>query len=531
MRKKAASVLCSLATLCAANVSSSSVESRAVASPSIWPSQTFVTEDFTAPNMTIIRSGDTVPGYLFLTPAGNGTTSQAPILISDSNELIWSGPAGGWVYNGFRVQDVHNEPHLSYWKGNSSATFGHGYGSVHVLNSSYHEVYNICPSATELDLVTPGHVSYACYLDMHEASITNQDTLLATAYNVTQADLTSVGGPKNGWIFDSLFFEIDLATGKVLFRWRSLDHLPKIPLNQSQYPLVLATGTFGTTQILPWDYFHINSVQALPDGYLVNSRHLFSTYKISKNGSIDWHLSGSQDIPSDFTLPPSAYFSWQHDPRIYNATKTSLTITYFNNDNSEAPGQNGTNSSTGLNLSLDLASHSVTLLRKFTVPHAPIFADSQGSYQPLPNGHALLGYGQVAKTREFNASGNLVYEAQYGYSTAISQVASYRSYRQTWSAQPATAPKLVAKCSDGTTGMTSSTTKVYLSWNGATTYDSWNIFAGNSTTDLSAVASIPKTGFETEYVLEGQWKYVLAEAKDGHRPLRNASIVSTNCSW
>ena len=418
------------------------------------------------------------------------------------------------MYNGFGVQDLHNEPYLIYWKGNSSATFGHGYGSVHVLNSSYHEVYNICPSVKELDLVTSAHVSYACYLDRHEALITNQGTLIATAYNVTPADLTSVGGPENGWIFDSLLFEIDLATGKVLFRWRALDHLPKIPLDQSKYPLVVGNVT------LPWDYFHINSVQALPDGYLVNSRHLFSTYKVSKNGSIDWHLSGSHAIPGDFTLPPSAYFSWQHDPRIANATDSFLTITYFNNDNSEA--QNGTNSTSGLRLSLDLESHSVTLLRTLTVPSSPIFAESQGSYQPLPNGHALLGYGQIAKTREFDAGGKLVYEAQYGYSTAKSQVASYRSYRQTWNAQPATASKIVAKCAGGKT-------KVYLSWNGATAHNDWTIFAGNSVASLSAMASVPKSGFETECDLGTRWDYILAEAKDGRRSLHNTSVVSTTC--
>lgn len=264
------------------------VGSRAVPS-GIWPSQTYVTENFTAPNMTVTQSGTTAEGYLFITPAGNGTSSQAPIIISDSNELIWRGPADGWTYNGFRVQESKNESYLTYWRGNSSATFGHGYGSVHFLNSSYDEVYNIC--LTDLDIVIPNHTVYPCYLDMHEQFVTDRGTVIATAYNVTQTDLSSVGGPKDGWVFDSLFYEVDLATAKVVFRWRSLDHVAKIPLSESKYPLTFYNVTYGENEILPWDYFHINSVQALPDGYLVNSRHLFSTYKVSKNGSIDWHLS------------------------------------------------------------------------------------------------------------------------------------------------------------------------------------------------------------------------------------------------
>jgi len=126
------------------------------------------------------------------------------------------------------------------------------------------------------------------------------------------------------------------------------------------------------------------------------------------------------------------------------------------------------------------------------------------------------------KTREFNASGDLVYEAQYGYSTAMSQVASYRSYRQSWTAQSATAPKIVAKCAG-------STTKVYVSWNGATTYDGRTIYGGNSAGNLSAVASISKAGFETEHEFGTQWKYILAEAKEGSRSLHNTSTVSFSC--
>jgi len=255
----------------------------------IWPSQSYVTEPFTAPNFTISRSGNTAPGYLFISPLGNGTSSPAPIIMTDKNELVWRGPAEGWGYTDFQVQQLHQEPYLTYWRGNASATFGHGYGSVYMINSSYQEVYNICPQ--DLGLVTPNHTVYACYLDMHEAFVTAQGTLIATAYNVTPIDLTPVGGPKNGWIFDSIFYEIDIMTQKVLFRWRSLDHLPRIPLRESNYPLSLEGVTFGVDQTLPWDYFHINSVQALSDGYLVNSRHLSSTYKVNKDGSIDWHLS------------------------------------------------------------------------------------------------------------------------------------------------------------------------------------------------------------------------------------------------
>jgi hypothetical protein len=44
-------------------------------------------------------------------------------------------------------------------------------------------------------------------IDLHEIYITNPNTVVVTANNVTQADLRSVGGPRNGWVVDSLVYE------------------------------------------------------------------------------------------------------------------------------------------------------------------------------------------------------------------------------------------------------------------------------------------------------------------------------------
>jgi len=164
----------------------------------------------------------------------------------------------------------------------------------------------------------------------------------------------------------------------------------------------------------------------------------------------------------------------------------------------------------------------VTLNRKLINPAELIFADSQGSYQPLGGRHALIGYGQIAKTREFNASNQVVYEAQYGYSTVNSPVASYRSYRQEWTGQPSTPPKIVAQCSGNAT-------KVYASWNGATNYDGWIIHAGTFENHLSRAATITKANFETDRILSGSYGFVLAEATVGNRSLANSTVISTGC--
>lgn len=493
------------------------IKPRAASSP-IWPSQYYVTEDFTAPDMKVVQNGDTASGYLFLTPAGNGTTVNAPVIMTDSNELIWRGPAGGYVYNNFKVQQLHDVPVLTSWHGNSSATFGHGYGAISIWDDSYTELYKVCPPG--LGLVAPSNTKYDCYLDMHESYLTDQGTIIASAYNVTQKDLTSVGGPSNGWIFDSLFYEIDLVTEEVLFRWRSLDHQPRIPITTSQDPLKLFGLEFGATEIFPWDYFHINSVQPLSDGYLVNSRHTYSMYKVSKTtGNVEWTLSGLDG--GDFTLGPDIYFSWQHMPRVSNVTESSMYITLFNNDNSEAQPLH-TNGSTGLSLFVDLKKMHVTLDRKLQNTSEVIVAGSQGSYQVLEQGHALLGYGQIATTREFDASGNVVYEAQYGYSNASSSVASYRSYRQTWNAQPAAPPKLAVTC-------TEDVSTLFMSWNGATTYTAWTVFVGNSSESLVRVGTVAKDGFETQYTVKGASQYARVVAEGEGTSLGKSATVGIAC--
>jgi hypothetical protein len=53
--------------------------------------------------------------------------------------------------------------------------------------------------------------------------ITPHGTIVVTAYNLTMADLTAVGGNSNGYVWDSQFYEVDIKTGEVLFRWSALD--------------------------------------------------------------------------------------------------------------------------------------------------------------------------------------------------------------------------------------------------------------------------------------------------------------------
>jgi hypothetical protein len=118
--------------------------------------------------------------------------------------------------------------------------------------------------------------------------MTDRNTLIVTVYNVTQTDLTSVNGSEHGWILDSQFYEVDPSTEEIVFSWKMSDHLHELPVVQSHYPVNFPTYSLGITQACPWDPFHINSIQALVDGYIVSSHHYWTIYKILKNGTIEW---------------------------------------------------------------------------------------------------------------------------------------------------------------------------------------------------------------------------------------------------
>jgi len=307
-------------------------------------------------------------------------------VTTDAGELVWHGPSANlsssYNYQNVRKAQLNNKPVLTYWYGYSLATFGHGYGSVAVLDETYKTIANVCVPNTVLQIYTGVQgVDSGCYHDQHESYLTNQGTIITSAYNTTQADLTSIGGPKNGWILDGIFHEINITTNEVLFTWRSSDHLTQIPFTASHQ---VFNGTTNAAAV-PWDYFHINSVQPLDDGYLVNSRHLFTTYKVSKNGSIEWIINGGNNntIPGTLTQDANVYFSWQHFPRVVASTNATLTLDYFNNDNAAYAG--AVNSTSGLELLVDLEAKHVSLTKTFINNGDKIYANSQGELDHAVN--------------------------------------------------------------------------------------------------------------------------------------------------
>ena len=78
-----------------------------------------------------------------------------------------------------------------------------------------------------------------------------------------------------------------MPSARVVFEWRSLDHV--------------APGEAYSRIGRPFDCFHINSIEVLPDGdYLISARNTWAVYKVSRDtGKVVWRLNGKQ---SDFAM-------------------------------------------------------------------------------------------------------------------------------------------------------------------------------------------------------------------------------------
>lgn len=500
----------------------------------VWPFLQYVTEPtYNPPLLNITANGKPLSdGYLFFDPTGSTayTKEFSGLIMTDKGDLVYNGVTvngssneAGSLYgtNNFRTQMLNGTQYITYWEGTNTDgnNIGHGYGAIRFLDSTYQTKYYVCP---KLGLAVPDNYNATCQADIHEQLVTPQGTLLITAYNATPYDLTPVGGPKDGWIYNPLFYEVTIPDGKVLFNWSAIEHQS---ITASKQPL---QGT-GQNFSAPWDWFHINSVDYVDelDAYLVNSRHTWTTFLVSQQtGKVMWEIQG--DDGGDFgTLPSNGHFRWQHDARAYNASKTGINLSWFNNYNSQVNmnGANGSSQTVGLEMHLPLPPNKntpVTVLEHLTVASEPLFAASQGRYafQGSPQNFQtqFMDYGQIPVMREYGLAtdgSDLRWEARFGQDT---NVQSYRAYKNPWYGQPTTAPKLVVKHgSNNATG--------YVSWNGATNVTGWAVYEGASSSSLTQTGVVPKRGFETSFTPAASSKCVQVAAVEGGKQVKKSNLA------
>lgn len=460
------------------------------------PYQLYKSANFTPPYLNISnKSGASDDGYLFFAPGGGTAFQTAPVIMTSGGELVWNGPRQNAF--GFGVQDYRNEKVLVGWKNGTSfpEPVGRGNGFVVLWDKHYQQIAEVSLPGNFVEL-TPG-ASFPSNIDLHEMFITKENTLVVTANNVTQADLSSVGGKVDGWIVEAQVYEIDIASNEVLFEWKSLDHQDTLPLTASVYPL--GSESFdGSSQQTAWGYFHINAASTYQDGFILSSRYLSSAIAIDSCGEVMWRLQGIHG--GDFALGDGVDFRYQHHIRVVEEHNSCVTLRLHDNHN--CPIDNGTVPSSGKLINVNLETKEATLIQRFLNESGPIFPTAQGSFQEMENGNYFTGNGWIPVLEEFSRDGQILNTIQFGnavvregggFESGDRGTLSYRAYKQNWNGCPKTKPSVVAesigdkKASPGV--------RLYVSWNGATEVKSWAIYGGNET--MSHITTVQKTGFET----------------------------------
>jgi hypothetical protein len=414
-------------------------------------------------------SGLSPAGDVFTAPY-SGPGGDGPMIVDGTGQLVWFDPLPSGVYaTNLQVQSDEGQPVLTWWQGHIPKQ-GFGEGEEVIANGSYQVIAHV-------------HAGNGLKVDLHDFHLAANDTVLMTVFNPIHCNLTSIGGPQDAAVNDSVFQEVDLRTGLVRREWTSLDH---VALSESY------STPYGANAEWPYDYFHMNSLDQEPDGdMLISARNTWALYQLDEQtGQVLTRAGGKH---STIKMGSGTLTAFQHDATLL----PDGLITVF--DNGGVPTVHP--QSRGILVALDQQTDTETLVAEYEHPSA-LKAGSQGDVQSLPGGNLFIGWGAEPWFSEFSSSGQLLFDARMPPGDQ-----SYRAYRFPWTGTPAGAPAIAASASSSSAPVT-----VYASWNGATEVASWRVLGGSSAKSLAAVASGARSGFETAIATPGPEAYVQVQA-------------------
>ena len=359
------------------------------------------------PPVTILtHSADPGGGDIFIAPMGGGYAS-GPEILSDTGKVIWfhALPQGTGATD-FRTQTYLGQPVLTWFQAGSPST-----AADYIYNDHYRQIAKV-------------RAANGYETDFHEFLITPWNTALILAYDMTTANLTSIGGPSDQQVIDGVVQEIDIKTGRVLFQWNSADH---VPYTDSHVPRPSSASQL-------WDWFHINAVHLDTDGnLLIDARNTWTTYKVNlRTGAIMWELGGKQSsfkleaAPGQLLDKDGEIFSWQHDPEALGGG----LYTWFDDESPNPNGGSLLGYSRAVTVRLDLATHVATLIKSDNQPEG-LVAGVEGNAQTMPDGNLFVGWGALPYISEFSPSGTLLFNAKFP-----PNVSTYRAYRLPWPPTP-----------------------------------------------------------------------------------------------
>ncbi|HXE44294.1 MAG TPA: arylsulfotransferase family protein [Conexibacter sp.] len=417
--------------------------------------------------------GRAAPGDVFLA-VKRGPGQDGPMIVDDAGHVVWFHPVPrGLAATLFRVQRYRGKPVLTWWQGHTR--YGHGRGIYVILDRHYRPVAHV-------------RAGDGLMGDHHVFDLTPRGTAFLSAYVRRRMDLRAVGGPRDGTIFDSVVQEVDVASGRVVWRWRASDHVP------------VTDGVTPPKAGVPHDFFHVNAVSPGPHGtLLISGRNTHAIYDVEgRSGRVLWRLGGRR---SDFRFGPGARFAFQHDVTWLGHDTLSLF------DNEATPPQ--AEQSRGLVLRLDLHAHTARVVRRYRHPDR-LLIPAEGNLQTLPDGHVFTSWGMARHVSELSRDGRLLFDL-----VVPPGADTYQAFRFPWNGAPLDRPALAAqRTADGAL-------TAWASWNGATAVRAWQLLAGPSPAALRPLgAPVPRSDFETALHARTHARFVAVRALGAHdRPL------------
>ena len=439
--------------------------------------QRFVSRpDLVPPVVTVLHPAqETAPGLVFIAPS-SGPGQRGVAILDNHGEIVWFHPTTPNTAMNFRAGSYRGKPVLTWWEGKTQ--HGLGVGEHVVFDASYGEIARF-PAG--------GHRAS----DLHELVLTSRGTAYVTSYETVPMDLSAVGGPANGRVIGGIVQEVAIPSGRLLWEWRSLEH---VPLDEGY------TKKPGN----PYDYFHVNSIDVTPNGDLVvSARNTWAVYLISRtSGEILWRLGGKK---SDFRMGRGTIFAWQHDARLHG---DGTLLSVF--DDGAAPQVQP--QSKGMLIRLDHARRRATLVRSYVHRPNRLVARFMGNAQLLDDGHLFVGWGSEPYFTEFAADGSIRYDARLPHGGE-----NYRAFRLPWTATPAEPPALAYSAARHA---------LYASWNGATEVAAWRLSTGSAADALQPAGTTARQGFETQIPAPAPGTYAAVAALDrGGRSLGESAAV------
>jgi Arylsulfotransferase (ASST) len=360
------------------------------------------------PGLRILSGSVHGGGDVFITLRVGGRYGSGGLeILSRTGKVLWfKAVRSGYTAANFRPQTLDGRTVLSYWVGRGFG--GQGGGTDYVLNRDYQQIAAVKAGD---GLPTSG-------LDF---LITPQNTALVLTSKQTTADLTSIGGSAHQKVIDDIVQEINIRTGRVLWRWNAADH---VPYRESEVPLPKSAAS-------AWDWFYINGLNFGPNGtLLINARLAWTVYDVNRRtGDIEWQLGGKDSSFSLAAAPgqklddAGEIFANQHDPTYIG----HHILTVFDN---EGPAYSHARTVT---IELDFATHTATLEKSSAQPAGRI-AGLEGSAQTLPDGDQFVDWGTLPDISEYSAGGKLLFNAR------LTGGISYRGYLLPWSPRTVKSP-------------------------------------------------------------------------------------------